>query len=117
MDSKQEAIETISINGVEYVKKSSLQPVKAGNEVIVRTYSAGVHIGEIESEDLENHTVTLKNARILFSWKGALTLREVASRGVDRQNSKITANCLSTKLQWIEIIKISEGVDLTPTEK
>lgn len=38
-------------------------------EVIVRTYSAGVHVGELVSH--KGTEVTLKNARRIWKWVGA----------------------------------------------
>ena len=47
--------------------------------VIVRTYSAGVHFGELVSR--EGKEVVLQNAKRIWSWKGANTLHEIAVRG------------------------------------
>lgn len=48
--------------------------------VLVRTYSAGVHIGELVSR--EGKEVTLRQSRRIWSWQGANTLNEIALRGV-----------------------------------
>jgi hypothetical protein len=48
--------------------------------VVVRTYSAGVHVGELVSR--EGKEVTLANARRIWSWTGANTLHEIAKHGV-----------------------------------
>ena len=107
---------TIKIDDVEYVRKDQVaEQKKTGNEVIIRTYSAGVHIGEIESSD--NTTVVLINARRLWCWKGAFTLNAVATEGVDRRNSRISKPVPKIKLQWIEILPVVEGIDLSTTEK
>jgi hypothetical protein len=52
--------------------------------VVVRTYSAGVHFGELA--DRTGKEVTLKNARRLWRWFGANTLNEVATKGVSRES-------------------------------
>ena len=49
--------------------------------VVVRTYSAGVHIGFLESQ--KGTEVVLSNARRLWQWRGANTLNEVSQKGVD----------------------------------
>ena len=49
-------------------------------KVIVRTYSAGVHFGELVERN--GKEVQLANARRIWSWQGANTLHEVATRGV-----------------------------------
>jgi hypothetical protein len=48
--------------------------------VVVRTYSAGVHVGDLVSQ--KGKEVVLANARRIWSWKGANTLHEIALRGV-----------------------------------
>ena len=48
--------------------------------VLIRTYSAGVHFGELvwrKGKELE-----LANARRIWRWKGANTLNEIATVGV-----------------------------------
>ena len=106
--------ETLSIDGVEYVRKSAQAP--CGPESIIRTYSAGVHIGEVVGRD--GKQVELKNARRLYSWAGAFTLNAVATKGVDRAQSRISRPVPSIILtEAIEIIPVAEGVDLSTTEK
>ena len=46
---------------------------------IVRTYSAGVFFGEIESR--KKKEVTMVNARRLWYWDGAASLSELAMKG------------------------------------
>ena len=90
-------------------------PAQTSNEVIVRTYSAGVHIGTLQSR--EGREVTLTNARRLWSWSGAFTLNAVATKGVNRKNSRISLPVPSITLtEAIEIIPVSEGVNLSSTE-
>ena len=48
--------------------------------VVVRTYSAGVHVGELVSR--KGPEVRLQNARRVWSWRGANTLHEMANNGV-----------------------------------
>ena len=108
---------TIKVDEVEYIRKDAIPAApKAGPESIVRTYSAGVHIGEVKS--LEGMTVRLANARRLWRWEGAFSLNEVATKGVKRGGSRIScAVPLITLTQAIEIIPVAEGVDLSTTEK
>lgn len=104
----------ISIDGVDYICKDSQHDL--GPEVLVRTYSAGVHIGTIKSR--EGMEVVLLNARRLWSWCGAFTLNAVATSGVDRKNSRISKSVPEITLtQAIEIIPVAASVDLSSTEK
>jgi len=103
----------ISIDGVDYVRKD-LATKDLGDEVIIRTYSSGVHIGVIKSRD--SNEVTLLGARRLWKWAGAFTLNEVAMYGVTRNESRISKPVTEITVQWIEIIPVANGVDLTTTE-
>lgn len=101
-------VKVISINGVEYVRKDSLNAGTVtdsglvvrevdGEEqvyVIVRADRAGVHAGWISLHDyrtLEGGAITIYNARMIWDWKGAHTLQEIAANGLGGDlNSKIT---------------------------
>ena len=110
-------INTITINGVEYVAKSSIPaPIEAGPEVLIRAYSAGIHIGTLKSRD--GREVVLTNARRLWSWSGAFTLNAVATSGVTRSKSRISKPVPEiTLLGAIEIIPVAADVDLSTTEE
>ena len=51
-----------------------------GRFVIVRTYSAGVHIGTLQS--INGTEVVLSQSRRIWSWSGAFTLSKVATEGI-----------------------------------
>lgn len=51
--------------------------MQADQYVVVRTYSAGVHAGELVSQN--GKEVTLKNARRIWYWRGANTLHEIGA--------------------------------------
>ena len=71
--------------------------------VVVRTYSAGVHVGELEART--GKEVVLVNARRLWSWKGANTLHEVSLRGVaagSRVSETVAAITLTEAIEIIE---------------
>lgn len=58
-------------------------------QVIVRTYSAGVWMGQIKW--LEDSTVVLINARRLWYWEGAASLSQLALEGTKKpDNCKFT---------------------------
>jgi len=95
-------VKSVIIDGVTFVAQEPMS-----NIVIVRTYSAGVHFGELETRN--GTEVTLKNARRLWRWKGANTLNEVATDGVDQDYTRISKAVSSIDLtQAIEIIPVSE---------
>lgn len=71
--------------------------------VVVRTYSAGVHIGELAKR--AGKDVTLKNARRLWRWSGANTLNEVATKGVDESYTRLSEPVAEITLtEAVEII-------------
>lgn len=77
----------------------------AGEEVIIRTYSAGVHFGTLVSA--VGKEVHLKNARRIWSWEGAFTLNAVATNGV--KSAKLPVPVTDIYLtEAIEIIPCSE---------
>jgi len=77
---------------------------KKKSVVLVRTYSAGVHFGELVSR--KGREVTLANARRIWWWTGANTLHEIALRGC-AVGSKISEPAPSiTLLEAIEVIPI-----------
>ena len=80
------------------------------NYVIVRTYSAGVHAGEMIGRD--GREVELRNARRLWSWHTAdrgISLSEVATAGINASKSRVCASVSSIILtEAIEIIPASD---------
>jgi hypothetical protein len=81
--------------------------IKKGSFVLIRTYSAGVHFGTLISRD--GQEVHLSNARRLWSWNGALSLSEVASKGIDLNNSKISVP--------VEEILLTQAIEIMPINK
>jgi hypothetical protein len=101
----------VIIDGVTYTAQTP-----SSGEVIIRTYSAGVHIGTLKERN--GKEVTLTNARRLWSWSGAFTLSAVATQGIDRKNSRISVAVPEILLtEAIEVMPVSAGVDLSTTEK
>ena len=76
--------------------------------VIVRTYSAGVFAGYLESR--KGKEVKLSNARRLWYWDGAASLSQLAVDGVSKPaNCKFPVEVPSVELtEAIEILPVSE---------
>ncbi len=75
---------------------------------IVRTHSAGVFAGEIESRN--GQEVVMRNARRLWYWDGASSLSELAVRGVSKpQNCKFPV-----AVDRVELLQAIEILDCTP---
>ena len=75
--------------------------------VIVRTYSAGVFAGELESRT--GQEVVLRNARRLWYWAGAASLSQLAMSGTSRPNE-----CkFPVAVDRVELLQAIEILDVT----
>ena len=81
---------------------------KLGRYVIVRTYSAGVFAGNLESR--KGREVVLRNARRLWSWQGAATLSQLAMTGT----TKPTQCKFPVAVNRVELLEAIEILDVTP---
>jgi len=71
--------------------------------VIIRTYSAGVFAGYLESRNGKEGVVL--DARRLWCWDGAASLSELATKGVSKpENCKFP--CEVSRIELTEIIEI-----------
>jgi len=80
-----------------------------GKKCIIRTYSAGVHFGEVTEK--EGDEIILKNARRLHYWKtknDGISLSEIANHGT-HSDSKVCEPVNSIWLQPVEIIPCAKG--------
>lgn len=110
-------METMTINGEEWVKKSSI-PENTGVVAakvdglpykMVRTYSAGVFAGYVES--LDGQHAILRNARRIWYWDGAASLSELATKGTSKPG-----NCkFPCEVNRIELTNVIELIDITET--
>ena len=80
---------------------------KVAKYVIVRTYSAGVFAGNLQSRD--GKEVVLTDARRLWRWYGASSLSQLAVTGTSRPNEckfPIPVPCV-TLTEAIEILDVT----------
>lgn len=104
----------IIVDGVEYVRADSIQNNALATELdgmpycMVRTYSAGVFAGYVESR--EGKEATLRNARRIWYWDGAASLSQLATDGTSKpENCKFPCPVDSVTLtEVIEIIPITK---------
>lgn len=75
--------------------------------VVVRTYSAGVHVGTLESRD--GTVVTLSGAVRVWRWSEANTLSELSQKGAGEKYTRISGPVPEITLtQATEIILCSD---------
>lgn len=70
---------------------------------IVRTFSAGVFAGYIESRN--GREVVMKDARRLWYWSGASSLSQLAMEGTKKPDD-CKFPCIVDKLELLEVIEI-----------
>jgi len=104
--------ETIKIDDVEYVRSDSNQlarPVEGLKYCVIRTYSAGVHIGFVEEFGTKQpQYAKLLKSRRLHYWNDAASLSQVAMDGVG-ETSRIAMELPEIELtDVIEVIPCSE---------
>ena len=105
-------IDTIEINGVEYVRAdrnfNEAEQFEEMDYVIVRTYSAGVFAGYLEKRT--GQEVVLRKARRIWYWDGAASLSQLAMEGTSKpENCKFPCEVTSIELlQAVEIIPCTE---------
>lgn len=88
---------------VKSQESKSLSDKFVGEKVIIRTYAAGVHYGEVA--ETCGKEIILKNSRRLWYWKTAnkgISLSEVATSGLSK-DSKV---CESVDKIWLEAVEI-----------
>ena len=103
---------TLTINGVEYVEKSSADKMELDKDFfIVRTYAAGVFFGNIASKDLATRTVVMKNARRIWYWSGAASLSQLSVDGTSNPGS-CKFPCV---VDSVELFQVEEILPLTKT--
>ena len=102
--------QSIKIDDIEYVRKGSEGAIQLdGMEyVMVRSYSAGVFAGYLESRT--GQEVVLRNARRIYYWDGAATLSQLAIDGSSKpQNCKFPQEVDRVELlQAIEILSVTK---------
>ena len=84
------SINEIEVNGIVYVPKDSQKQAESLDGmpyVIVRTYSAGVFAGFLESKNGQEGVI--RKARRIWYWSGAASLSQLAMSGTsDPDNCK-----------------------------
>ena len=76
-----------------------------GKDVLVRTYSSGVHVGTLQSRD--GKEVVLTNARRIWYWDGAATLSQLAIDGTSNPD-----NCKFPEA--VPEILLTEAIEIIP---
>ena len=110
-----QSIETITINGEEYVKKSSLCESRAQHTntdglqcVLARGDRSGVYVGYLLEE--KEREIILVDARWIWYWSGAATLAQLAQEGVKNPN-----DCKFPML--IPKMKMKDCIQIIPVSK
>ena len=92
----------------ETKNKSDESDVEGLEYVVVRTYSAGVHLGFLKRLDEVTQTVELVRSRRLWKWTEAFTLSKVSVDGVGK-GSRLDVE--------VPRIILLEAIEVIPTSK
>lgn len=103
--------ESIMIDDIKYVRADAVHEKAADvggmPYRIVRTYSAGVFAGYVESRG--GQEVVMRKARRLWQWSGASTLSQLAEEG-----TKSPGSCkFPQEVDRIELLQVIEILDVT----
>lgn len=94
---------TVTIDGKDYILAEKTPP-QDDKVILIRTRSAGVHVGELVSRS--GQEVTLKNAHRVWQWKGANTLSELSQLGGDLEYTRIS--------ERVPTILLLDAIELIP---
>jgi hypothetical protein len=101
--------QTLMINEVKYVRADSVNQkadtLDGLKYVIVRTYSAGVFAGYLESRT--GQEVVLRNARRLWYWEGAASLSQMAEEGTSKPGSCKFPQEVS-RIELLQAVEVSD---------
>ncbi len=101
----------ISIDGVEFVRKDSIPNPEPSTYKIVRTQSAGVFAGYVESRN--GQEVVMRGARRIWYWEGAASLSQLATDGTSKP-----AKCkFPVAVDRVELLQAIEILDVTAAAK
>ncbi len=105
------SVKKIKIDDVEYVRADSIGKKATQSNgmdyVIVRTYSAGVHVGYLESKGNNGKRIVLLNSIRIHYWDGAASLSQLSVDGVTKpQNCRFAVPV--SKIELTEVIEIIE---------
>lgn len=109
-------MEEITINGIVYVPKTEAEEAKAKERggmkyCIVRTYSAGVFAGYVESRN--GREVVIRDVRRIWYWDGACSLSQLAKEGTAKPK-----NCkFAVAVDKIEVLEAIEIIECTERAK
>lgn len=106
IESKQQAEEE-PLPPVTVTEAKGINDYAIGNEVIIRTCSAGVWFGVLKQK--AGNEVILTKARRMYKWwaKESISLSGVARYGIKQDDSKICGELDSVWLEAIEIIPVT----------
>lgn len=106
---------TIKIDDIEYVQRGSeiqlSDNLNGMKHAIIRTRSAGVFAGYIESK--KDQTVVLLKARRIYQWAGAATLSQLAMEGTIQPK----ACKFPQEVERVELFEVIEIIDTTKKAK
>ncbi len=81
-----------------------------GKTCIVKAYSEGVFIGDIDSVEHDGNsrrTVVIKTSRRIWSWNGALCCEDIAQKGISGGKLSVTVDGLKEVCGVLSLIEVT----------
>lgn len=99
----------IVIDGKEFVLVEAGAAQSTEGVVLIRTMSAGVHVGVLVPGGVDPTSRKLRNAHRVWRWRGANSLSELSQRGGDAGYTRISEMVPEIELTGcLEVIQCSE---------
>jgi len=106
----QDEAEVRSLATGEVLRERGLCPL-----VLVRTRGAGVHVGYLADYDRATRSVTFLESWRIWRWRGANTLSEVATDGIDEKSAVARPVRGHEVLDVAEVLQVSTKAAATLT--
>ena len=107
-------MEKITLNGIDYVKEEDVKELSPAEKLdgmeycIIRTYSAGVFAGYVESRN--GKETVIRKVRRIWRWVGANTLSQLAVDGTCKpEECKFACE--------VDKIIVTEAIEIIPCTK
>ena len=100
----------IEINGERYRKVEAI----SATDSLIRTYSAGVHVGQVIARDGREVTLAPGSVRI-WRWRGARTLTELATSGCDSAKKSSYTRVSAPSSGTVVLTEAIEILEVTAT--
>jgi hypothetical protein len=106
----QTELNEVEINGVKYVRADKAPTPDLSKLSLVRSESAGVFFGVVESHDRATAVVDMTGARRVWYWSGAASLSQLAVDGTSKPK-ECKFPCVVARITIAKVIEVIPMTD------